>query len=122
MVELEVLQRGERTVALLDERGRAQVGIRRRADPVVARVRLAQKRQRDEEDGENRHNRSERDRHACAGAKRVASLRCSRASGHSAISEPITKMIAATQIRLTSGFTSTLKNTTFEPFWKSAIT
>ena len=122
MVELEILQRGERTVALLNQRGRAQVGLRRRVDPVITRIRLAQERQRDKEDGENRQHRSNRDRHACAGAKRVARRRCSRASGQSAISEPITKMIAATQIKLTSGLTSTLKKTTFEPFWKSAIT
>ncbi len=43
------------------------------------------------------------------GSVRAASRRCSRASGQSVITEPSRKMKPASQIRLTSGFTSTLR-------------
>ena len=48
-------------------------------------------------------------RHPRARAKRATRRRCSRASGQSAISEPAMKTKPATQSRLTSGLTSTLK-------------
>ena len=48
MVELELLQRRERTVPLLDEREPASLGLARRIEAVVVGDRLAQERQRDE--------------------------------------------------------------------------
>ena len=86
--------------------------LARRVEPVVGRDGLAQERQRDEQHGACRHDDAEHerdDRHARAGASRVTSRRCSRASGHSATSEPSRNTKPATQIRLTSGLTSTFK-------------
>ena len=48
MVELELLQRGERTVALLCQLEPALLELVRRREPVFTRLRLTQERQRDE--------------------------------------------------------------------------
>ena len=106
MVELELLQRCQRAVALLDEREATLLGVVRRIEPIVGRDRLAQERQRDE----HHHRGGEQDPdddHDDAGASRATSRRCSRASGHSATIDPNRNTIPAIQIRLTSGFTST---------------
>src|SRR6185312_5918016 len=70
------------------------------------------------------HDRGRRDQraqdqggHARASESRATSRRCSRASGHIAISEPPRKMNPATQIRFTSGFTSTWKKTVVPLYW-----
>jgi hypothetical protein len=57
VVELELLQRGERTVTLLGEREPALVRFARLAQPVLARRRLAQER--------NRHEQHRRDGDDC---------------------------------------------------------
>ena len=50
MVELELLQRGERTVAFLGQLEPPLLELVRRCEPVLPRLRLAQERQRDEHD------------------------------------------------------------------------
>ena len=110
------LQRLQRPVALLGERepplARPRPGV---VEHVVGRRRLAQERPRDEQheaDGEHRRE-NEREGHARTAAPAVpyrsARRRSSRASGQSAITEPSTNTKPASQIRFTTGFTSTLK-------------
>jgi hypothetical protein len=56
VVELELLQRGERAIALFRQLEPSLLELVRRREPVLARLRLAQERQRDEHDacdGEN---------------------------------------------------------------------
>ena len=115
MVELELLQRPERSVAHLRELELPLSELTRHVEPVVGGRRLAEVRQGDEDHAADREERSEYERQAHrsvatpAAAYRVASRRCSRASGHSAITEPSRKTKPASQIRLTSGFTKTRK-------------
>ena len=114
MVELELLQRGERAVTVLAELERPLselVGLR---EPVVSCGGLAQERDRDQNDREHRDHRTdhESDVHDAAtwgNAYRDSSLRCSRASGQSVISEPKRKTTPASQMKLTRGLTSALK-------------
>ena len=72
---------------------------------------------RDDDGDDERRRQQHPPAHVVAGesersravAYRVARRRSSRASGHSVIREPMTKTKPASQIRFTSGFTSTLK-------------
>jgi hypothetical protein len=70
MVELELLQRGQRPVALLGERERPLPRVFRLRQRVLARRRLAEKRDGDEQHGSGCHQRrkDERDGHASANA------------------------------------------------------
>ena len=113
VVELELLQRREGTVALLDQREPALV-LGRRVEPVVrgrGSRRNGSATSSTRRDGESGAQNDCECAHARAGASRVTSRRCSRASGHSATSEPSRNTMPASQIRLTSGLTSTLKKT-----------
>src|SRR5689334_4949888 len=112
MVELELLERREGTVALLDQLQAAALARAELVEPVARGRRVAQERARHEHDGHEREHRSEHERegHAGAVAYRSARRRCSTASGQSATREPKTKRRPAAQIRLTSGFTSTLRS------------
>ena len=68
----------------------------------------------DPEHGGDREHGRQHDRdggHAWAIARRLARRRCSRASGHIVTTDPNRKTIPASQIRLTSGLTSTLRST-----------
>jgi hypothetical protein len=56
VVELELLQRGERPVAFLCKLEPALLQLVRRREPVLARLRLAQERQRDEDDTDGREH------------------------------------------------------------------
>ena len=116
MVELELLEGGERSIAGF-EQGEALllVGVQ-----IPERVRLglglAQERQRDENNAAHREQRreDERDgRQVVAGMptsyERATSRRCSRASGQSVIADPSTNTNPAIQMRFTSGFTNTRK-------------
>ena len=107
VVELELLERRERVVALLDQE-QDLLGAR-----VVDQLGLAARAQERQRHDHHRGDRDERPQdeldHARASERRATRRRCSRASGHSAISDPPRKMNPATQIRLTSGFTNTLK-------------
>src|SRR5262249_3808523 len=114
VVELELLERGERPVAPL-EQGEPRRGLWLQLP--LALLRPAQERLRDEDGGAEGDECGERERdrsaHAWASASsssvRRASRRCSRASGHMAIREPSRKTPPASQIRSTSGLTTTLR-------------
>src|SRR5215471_3904740 len=119
MVELELLERGESTVALLEQLEAASFLVVELTEVVGLRLGLADEGQRDEDDAADGQSGRE---HECderqvlvAGMptwyERVTSLRCSRASGQSVITEPSTNTMPATQIRLTRGFTKTRKYT-----------
>jgi hypothetical protein len=107
VVELELLQRCERVVPLLDQQEDLlgagvvdQFGL----------AAVAEERQRHDEHRGDRDEPTQKELdHARASERRDTSRRCSRASGHSAISDPPRKTNPAIQIRLTSGFTKTLK-------------
>ena len=120
VVELELLQRGERTVTLLEQ---AQT-------PLVSRVRDEdvvpspgpEERPGDVDDAGDREQGAEsegNDLHveryagwaAPSPAKRAASRRCSRASGHMTTTEPSTKIRPESQMRLTSGLTIASRTT-----------
>src|SRR5207245_4651702 len=110
VVELELFQRRERAVALLDELEMRLVAFGRGVEAVVLRGGLPQERQGDEHDDDRgeRHTRSECEgRHARAGASLETSRRCSRASGQTATADPSRNTMPAIQIKLTSGLTST---------------
>ena len=68
MVELELPQRVEGAVALLEEREATAVELVGLAQPVGSCARLAQERPRDEEDGGDGEQRGEHVRHAGASA------------------------------------------------------
>src|SRR6266542_1115423 len=117
MIELELLQGSEGAVALL---GQLELPAGFGADLVqaisaAANRRLSEEREGDEDDACDREQRSEDEGsgHASARASarpyRSASRRSSRASGHSAIRAPARKTIPASQIRFTSGLTSTFR-------------
>src|SRR5205814_125224 len=86
-------------------------------DGVARRLRLAEEGPRDEDDADDRENGGEHERvglhqaltRTSARPYRAASRRSSRASGQRAISDPPTKTTPASQIRFTSGFTSTFR-------------
>src|SRR3954451_6554075 len=126
MIELQLLQGGERLVSLLDEGEAPLVRLRRRVETVVCGRRVTQERQRDEQHGAGCEHGAEDecDRgHARAGARRVTSRRCSRASGHKATADPSRKTMPATQSRFTRGLTSTFTYATcVTGFTSSAIT
>ena len=62
MVELELLQRPERTVSLLGEREPPLFQLVGRDEPIVFRRRLAHERQADEEDARDREKRADDER------------------------------------------------------------
>jgi hypothetical protein len=68
MVELELLERCERTVAFLDELEPALLELARLVEPVACRRRLAQERARDEENCRESEPRPEHERKRHAGA------------------------------------------------------
>src|SRR6476469_130426 len=116
VVELQLLQRSERLVALFDERKLTLIGLAGCVEAIVDGRRVAEERQRDEQYRAGCEHDAEDEcdgGHARAGARRVTSRRCSRASGHNATAEPSRNTIPAIQSRLTSGFTSTFTYTTF---------
>src|ERR1043165_6385759 len=93
MVELELLERDERPVALLDQLEPPCLELASLVERVARRRRVAQERPRDRDDGDEREQRAQRQapRHTTAVAYRSARRRCSTASGHIATSEPKTK-------------------------------
>ena len=116
MVELELPQRGERTVALLEQleppslvlvetrrarrtraRARAGTGSATTTTHATASAAPSTKRQ-----GQRVAGRP-------TSEARATSRRCSRLSGHSVMSEPSRKTSPASQMRLTSGLTKTRK-------------
>ncbi len=115
MVELELLEGREGTIAHLRELELALLQLAGAVEPVVRRRRVTEIGQRYGDDAADRKQRSEHkgETHGSAGtpaaAYRVASRRCSRASGQSAIRDPSRKTNPASQIRFTSGFTKTRK-------------
>ena len=125
VVELELLEGGERTVALLDQLQpppSASVGASSLSSSVCGSRRNGSATSSTAATAITAPRTTASGAHARAGASRVTRRRCSRASGHSVTSEPNTNRRPASQIRLTSGFTSTLKKTAFECGSKSAIT
>src|SRR5580765_5240132 len=86
VVELELLQRGERAIPILDQLEAASLELVELVEPVAGRRRLAQERARDEDDRKHGEHgpESKRERHTAAApaAYRSASRRCSTASGH----------------------------------------
>ena len=115
MLELELLERSERAISLLEE----LEPVPFRVVQIIERVRLglglANERERDGDDTRDRERRGEHERQGqrVAGMPtsdaRATSRRCSRRSGHSVMSEPRRKTSPASQMRLTSGFTKTRK-------------
>ena len=122
VVELELLQRRERPVALVQEaQALLLLGIRRDERVTAAG---AEERTGDVDDAGGREQRAKSQCErapsalphyaratAPSPAKRAASRRCSRASGHMVTTEPSTKIRPESQIRLTSGFTITSRMT-----------
>ncbi len=117
MVELELLQCGERTITCLQELESTALVLVDLGEGVRVGLRLAEERESDEEHTDDRERRGEdqRQRQRVAGTPtslaRATSRRCSRASGHSVIRDPRTKTNPAIQIRFTRGFTNTRKYT-----------
>ena len=115
MVELELLERRERPIACLEQLQTPPFVVVEVVEAIGIRLRLPEKRQRDHDDA--RHGQHGREHEG--GGQRVAgtpisparetSLRCSRASGQSVITEPSKKTSPAIQMRLTRGFTKTRK-------------
>ena len=118
MVELELLERRERPVTRLEQLEHLVAGD-------VDQLRLAgvpEERQRHDHDRGDRDERAQdQPDHARASESRATSRRCSRASGHMAMSDPPRKTKPATQIRFTSGFTSTLKYTRLPSTWSRIV-
>ena len=114
MVELELLEGPERAVSFLHQREDVVAG---RVDQ-LGLAGVAQERQRDDD---HRHDGDEgaqdQPDHARANESRATRRRCSRASGHIAISAPPRKTNPATQIRFTSGLTRILKYTRLPSTW-----
>ena len=107
MVELELLQRRERVVPLLDQE---QDPLGSRFVDQLGLTRVANERQRHDHDRGDRDERAQDQLdHARASERRATRRRCSRASGHIAISDPPRNTNPATQMKLTSGLTKTLK-------------
>src|SRR5919108_693509 len=113
MVELELLERLESAVTLLCQRDAPLLLTCERLQPVAPRLRVEEERPGDEEDAcdGQQHPENDGEGHAWAGASRYRATRrrCSRASGHRAISAPPTNTNPANQMKLTSGFTSAFR-------------
>src|ERR1700675_4695804 len=113
MVELELLHRGERAVALLDQLETAPLELAKLVEHIARWRRFPEKRARHEQHREHREHRGcdQPEGHAgmAPAAYRSARRRCSTASGHIATSAPKTNRNPAAQIRLTSGFTSAFR-------------
>ena len=128
MVELEFLEGGERTVARLEQLEPPHLPLVEIVERVGLRLGLPEKRKRDHDDAGDGKRRGEHqsERQRVAGRPtveaRATRRRCSRRSGHSVITEPRRNTSPASQMRLTSGLTKTLKYTV--PFGSicSAIT
>src|SRR5262249_11322037 len=119
MVEFEFLECRKGAVALVDQ---AQPALGRRADLVGLVVAAEKERQGAEDDGGGCKERAkDQCRPPRARASRATSLRCSRASGHSATSDPARKTKPASQIRFTSGLISTLKKTYLPCCWSKMM-
>ena len=115
VVELELLERRERAVALLDRARAAAPRPRsaRRAVVVARPARAGTAARRAGRRPPRAATPSSQREPVMPGRVRAVrtSRRCSRASGHSATAEPTRKTMPAIQIRFTSGLTSTLKKT-----------
>jgi hypothetical protein len=74
VVELELLERGERTIPFLGQLEPAALEVVKHAEPVVHRRRIAEERPRDHQDGGDCEQRaeSERERHVPAGTEESA--------------------------------------------------
>src|SRR5262249_61586714 len=97
VVELELLERGEGAIALVEEREPLLLLGRRRIEPVVDGTWLAQERKRDEHDRHDGDQRAhDQGGHARASASLEISRRCSRASGPIAPPDPIRNPIPPT--------------------------
>jgi hypothetical protein len=115
MVELELLKRRKRPIARFEELETAPLTLVELVERVRLGIRLAKEGHRDDHDAYDNECRSEHQRQCqrVAGRPtedaRATSLRCSRRSGHSVMTEPMRKTSPASQMRLTSGFTNTRK-------------
>ena len=116
MVELELLERRERTVARFEQLEPTLLVlveiVRARRTPARARVGTEarpRRRRRRRAPQRARERGSTCRRGGRPRGARATSLRCSRRSGHSVISEPRRKTRPASQMRLTSGLTKTRK-------------
>ncbi len=105
MVEFQLLERGESTVALLEQREQPELVFPPRIETIVRDRRLAEERQRNHQDDCRGQDDPQDERHA--GTSRDASRRCSRASGQSATAAPNRNTMPAIQMKFTSGFTRT---------------
>ena len=117
VVELELLEGGERPVARLDELEATPLRGVELVERIGYGLGLSQERERHRNHTGHREKRSEnqgqRQRVAGTPSSRVLSTRrrCSRASGHRVMRDPRRKTSPAIQIRFTSGFTKTRKYT-----------
>lgn len=115
VVELELLQRRERTIPLLEELQPSTLRLVDLVQRVGVGLGLPEERESDEEHTDDRERRGEdeRQRQRVAGTAtslaRAMSRRCSRPSGQSVISDPRRKTSPAIQMRFTSGLTNTRK-------------
>ncbi len=115
MLELELLQRSQRAIALFQQLQPTPLVVIELVEDVGLGLRLAKERKRDHDDTRDGQRRSEQEaqrqgatgRPACEA--RVTRRRCSRRSGQSVMTEPRRKTRPASQMRLTSGFTKTRK-------------
>ncbi len=115
MVELDLLQRGQRAVAFLRDREPALLELTGRIETIIPGPWLSQEGKRDDEDTRDRERGADDEgrSHASANAPayRSASRRSSRASGHRAINDPATNTKPASQMRFTSGFCRIFRST-----------
>ena len=115
VVELELLQRRERAVALLEQREPPPLVVVELVERVRLGLGLPQEGKRDRDDARHGERGTEQQRQGqrVAGMPtseaRATSRRCSRRSGHSVMREPTRKTSPASQMRFTSGLTKTRK-------------
>ena len=115
MLELELLERPERAISLLEEPEPVPFRIVQIIEHVRLGLGLANERERNRDDARDRERRGKHQRQGqrVAGMPtsdaRATSRRCSRLSGHSVMSEPSRNTSPASQMRLTSGLTKTRK-------------
>jgi len=115
MVELELLERRERAIALLEQLEMTELALAKVVERVGLGLGLAQERERNHDDAGDGERRGEHEsqRQRVAGRPTVEARptrrRCSRRSGHRVITEPRRNTSPASQMRLTSGLTKTRK-------------
>ncbi len=115
MVELELPQCRERPVSRLEPLQAASILLVELVEGVCLGIRLSEKRERnhDHAGDRKRHRKQQGDRQRVAGSPtslaRATSLRCSRRSGQSVMSDPRRNTSPASQMRLTRGLTKTRK-------------